>query len=415
MKRLLWSIFLSVSCFSATYAQLASWPLTSNINGTGGPGITAHPVAFGSGFSGTLDHDFGSVRASCSCVTGLRVWDWRVTGSPSLNATTAVAQNRYVEFSFTNNTGSSVTVNSFDFTSNAGFSTNCTGIATYSSLRWLIDGVHGSPQWIRNPAVCGAEQSLNINSAGTGNCTNFSRPSSAACAASGWTLSNPAVVADGQRIRFRIYIATSHSESTWRVVFGNVVINGSNPLAVTMDSFSAYCQNNQTSVYWSTASEQNASHFDLEHSRDGETWEYVKTIQASGNSNTMQYYFAQDYNNTSIAYYRLRQVDFDGAEEIHGPISVECNSDENNLVVFPNPSLGEFAVQVNSNKLLENASVVVYDISGKRILSKELNSIVGGSNTIYFNNSELVQGTYFVVVENDEEISFVPVKLLIQD
>lgn len=419
MKRLLLYVtFILFSISTLSYAQLASWPLTSNINGTGGPGITAHPVAFGSGYSspGTLQYDFNVIRASCNCLHGLRVWNWRVTGSPPLNGTTAVNQDRYVEFSFTNNTGQPVVVNSFDFTANAGFTTNCGGQGPYSYLRWMIDGVHGTPQWIRNPTGgCAAEQPLNINSGNAGACTTFSRPNSTTCGTSGWTLSNPATVANGQRIRFRVYIATNNSESTWRVVFGNVTVNGSNPLAVTLNSFSANCESNETEVNWSTESEQHASHFDLERSRDGEVWEKVSTVLASGNSTTTKNYSVTDpVHYSSTGYYRLRQVDFDGTEEIHGPIAVNCTSNENSLLVFPNPTSGEFAVEINSSEMLEGGSVVVYDISGKQLLRQDINGKLKGTNMVYFTDNNLAAGTYLVVVESETRNSFVPVKLVIQ-
>jgi len=426
MKLLLLLTLLACTFFRISIAQVASWPLTSNINGTGSPGITAHPVAFGCGYSwpstnfcnSSLLYDFGSVSGSCSCLNGLRIRNWRVQDvsgvTPSLNGTTAVNQSRYVEFSFTNNTGGDVTVNSFDFTANAGFSTNCTGTSPYSSLRWMIDGVHATPQWIRHPSACASEQSLNLNSGNAGACNNFSRPNSAACG-TGWTSSNPIIVANGQRVRFRIYIATSHSESSWRVVLGNVVINGIVPLAVTLHDFNANCESNGTEVSWSTSSEQNASHFDLQRSIDGEQWNKVATIPAAGNSTSLQNYTYTDPVRyiSSTSYYRLRQVDFDGAEEIHRTIAVDCDATENSLIVFPNPSAGEFTVEVNSTGILEDGFIGVYDLSGKQLLRQEINT-KKGTNVVYFTENNLASGTYLVVVESETKNAFKPVKLVIQ-
>lgn len=413
MKKTL--ILLSFHLFtSLLYSQLANWPLTSDLNGTGGPGITVHPVAFGSGYSspGTLQYNFG---ANCGC-TGLRIWNWRVTGSPSLNGATAVSQNRYVEFSFTNNTGSNLTISSFSFTGNGGFSSNCGATSPYASIRWLIDGhaTYGAPQWIRNsnsaPSLCGAEHSLALTG---GTCYTYSRPGTGC--SDGWRPANPIVLANGERIRFRLYVATTYDQNTWMVTLNNISINGANPLAVTLNAFSASCDNRGTEVNWSTESEQNASHFDVERSRDGEVWEKAATVLANGNSHTTRYYKVEDpVRYISTGYYRLRQFDYSGEEQIYGPIVVNCNSSDNGIVVFPNPSSGNFAVEITSEDVLEGVVLVVYDLSGKRLLRREVGEQLKGTNLVYFSDEELVKGTYLVSIETEATNNFTPVKLIIR-
>ena len=79
-----------------------------------------------------------------------------------------------------------------------------------------------------------------------------------------------------------------------------------------------------------TSSEQNTSHFNLQKSRDGETWETVVTLNAAGNSNTQIDYDVVDYKvDPIINYYRLQQYDNDGVYETFGPISIN-NTDLGN-------------------------------------------------------------------------------------
>lgn len=398
------------------YSQLANWPLTSNLNGTGGPGITVHPVSFGSGYSspGTLQYNFGT---NCGC-TGLRIWNWRVTGSPapSLNGATAVSQNRYVEFSFTNNTGSNLTISSFSFTGNGGFASNCSATSPYASIRWLIDGnaTYAAPQWIRNtnsaPSLCGAEHSLALTG---GACYTYTRPGTGC--SDGWRPANPIVLANGERVRFRLYVATTNDQNTWMVTLNNVSINGANPLAVTLSSFNAGCEGTGTDVHWSTESERNASHFDLERSRDGEVWETAATVPANGNSYTTRHYSVKDpvhYVNTG--YYRLRQVDYSGEEQVYGPVVVNWSSTDDRFVVFPNPASESFAVEISSNNTLEEVSAVVYDLNGKPLLRQSAGSNLKGVNRIYFSDKQLAKGTYLIVVETPSKNNFVPEKLIIQ-
>lgn len=113
-------------------------------------------------------------------------------------------------------------------------------------------------------------------------------------------------------------------------------------------------------------------------------------------------------------YYRLKQTDYDGKSEYFPPIIVNCNSDENSMIVYPNPSNGEFAVKVNSSDDLEGAAIAVYDMSGKRLIRQNLNDKAKGTNMLYFSNTQLAPGTYLLVVESEMKNTFKPVKLVIQ-
>ena len=69
-----------------------------------------------------------------------------------------------------------------------------------------------------------------------------------------------------------------------------------NPLPVELVSFSGACNDGLVELIWETASEYNSSHFDVENSRDGITWDVVKTIEAAGNSNELLTYGYNDVN-----------------------------------------------------------------------------------------------------------------------
>jgi hypothetical protein len=65
---------------------------------------------------------------------------------------------------------------------------------------------------------------------------------------------------------------------------------------------------------WSTASERNASYFEVEVTPNGLDWESIGTIAATGFSEETVYYQMQHENpKKSINYYRLNQYDFNGA------------------------------------------------------------------------------------------------------
>lgn len=92
---------------------------------------------------------------------------------------------------------------------------------------------------------------------------------------------------------------------------------------------------------------------------------------------------------------------------------LQCTSNENNLVVYPNPSNGDFSVEVNSVEPLQEAAVVVYDISGKQVQRREINHSMVGSNMISFSNTKMEKGAYLIVIESKNKNNFKPEKLVI--
>lgn len=411
MKKLTVVVFLFCCIYGYIRAQpIASWSLASDGSPTSvGPGITANPMVLG---SGVIDGGFNQTHCGC---TGRVIRGWN-QGSTAI--ATAQTNGHWVEFSFTVDPGAQpVQVSNFQFTAGAGLTSNC-NTASQFAIRWHtsyspeIFHVSRTPPCavlLRNlPGVANGCATYNTNYASSGTCSGTS-----------WGAGNytsfPITVNPGQTIYFRIIVGSTHNENNWRVAFRDVSFEGSNPLSVTLNSFNGNCLGNGTEVSWSTASEQNASHFDLERSRDGQVWEKVSTVPASENSTMLKTYSVHDpVRFSSVGYYRLRQVDFDGGSEIHGPVIVNCDSDDNSLIVFPNPSTGEFSVEINSSETLEESSVVVYDLSGKQLLRQQVNVKLKGTNMVYFADSNLAKGTYLVAVESKTKNNFIPVKLIIQ-
>jgi predicted RNA-binding protein with TRAM domain len=176
---------------------------------------------------------------------------------------------------------------------------------------------------------------------------------------------------------------------------------GSNqPLPVELLSFNASCLENQTVLTWQTASEHNASHFDIEKSTDGTNWRVIGQVQAAGNSTELLSYNFVD-NDKSNAYYRLNQLDIDGKNEYFGPISSSCESGKFKFLTSPNPSNSQFNLQIYSN-VNESVNIEIQDLNGKVVQVKQLN-VQNGIN-IYLIHSDCPQGVYYIrlVRENNE-------------
>ena len=106
------------------------------------------------------------------------------------------------------------------------------------------------------------------------------------------------------------------------------------PVELTQFEGLSYLQFNL--IKWSTASEQNSSHFVLESSVDGENWIKITNKVAAGNSTENITYSHIDYNLNSLTYYRLQQFDIDGKFKTYGPILVTKTITEKKIVKYVN-------------------------------------------------------------------------------
>lgn len=110
-------------------------------------------------------------------------------------------------------------------------------------------------------------------------------------------------------------------------------------LPVSLTSFNAYATDKQTvSVQWQTTQERNSSHFIVERSADLQTFTTIAQLDAAGTTDIpRQYEFTDLSPLLSLNYYRLTQIDTDGAMQRYRPVAVRLTPV---CSVYPNPSDG---------------------------------------------------------------------------
>lgn len=107
------------------------------------------------------------------------------------------------------------------------------------------------------------------------------------------------------------------------------------PLPVTLLHFDGYQYERGVMLEWATASESNSSYFRVErgYTRNDMDplniiWKYVGSVNASGYSQDERTYSLFDRHPLSgVSYYRLRQIDVDGSEQVFNVIAVTVKSD----------------------------------------------------------------------------------------
>lgn len=158
---------------------------------------------------------------------------------------------------------------------------------------------------------------------------------------------------------------------------------------VELLSFEVQSNRTDATLRWQTATELNNSHFDIERSLDGINWRPIGQVDGHINSSSLKSYSYVDKligNSTSIAYYRLKQVDFDGQFSYSPERVVGFAKDDAVVNIFPNPVQNILYLKVENDI---ETQVEIYNIFG---------AIVHRSDKQIIDVGDLAQGTYVVRV-----------------
>jgi hypothetical protein len=180
------------------------------------------------------------------------------------------------------------------------------------------------------------------------------------------------------------------------------------PLPVELSLFTANCNNNLVHINWQTETEINNDYFILEKSLDLENFETVTIVEGAGNSNKQIEYQYVDNLKTSASeiYYRLSQVDFDGAKKVFPIIGVNCEQESDkkpSFVVYPNPNHGKFYV----HKIFGNPNHVlleIFDEFGRLVFSQQVSN-EAFSTPLSLDLHKLKPAVYHLKITADNTIS----------
>ncbi|MFC2111583.1 C25 family cysteine peptidase, partial [Bacteroidota bacterium] len=118
------------------------------------------------------------------------------------------------------------------------------------------------------------------------------------------------------------------------------------PLPIELISFKAEFNGQTVELNWVTASEVNNNSFSIERSIDAETFIEINNVPGAGTSNSIVEYNAIDvFPFDGIAYYRLKQTDYNGNSDYSKTITVNSSqSDELKIVRIIDNSNGSLSV-----------------------------------------------------------------------
>lgn len=169
-----------------------------------------------------------------------------------------------------------------------------------------------------------------------------------------------------------------------------------NPVPVEMVSFKANTSGNIVTLEWTTATEVNNAGFAVERSEDNISFSKVGFVQGKGTTQEYQNYFYSD--NVSGAgkyYYRLRQTDFDGTEDISVVVEAEISTPDEYVLAqnYPNP----FNPSTTISFALPQSSAIIltlYNAAGETVREIAKGQYEAGYHSLVVNASDLSSGVY---------------------
>lgn len=183
-------------------------------------------------------------------------------------------------------------------------------------------------------------------------------------------------------------------------------------LPVTWSSFTAATTNNTIQLKWSTASELNNSHFDIERASADGQFHTIGSVNGNGTTQAISNYLFTDTEPlNAVAYYRIKQTDFNGDFDYSITIKVDGKT-TTPISVWPT-LLKDNNTTIKINNISENASIHLIDATGKEV--NGLNSLATASETVTLslqNGHNNLSGFYFLyITDNNKTTSF---KILVQ-
>ncbi len=173
-------------------------------------------------------------------------------------------------------------------------------------------------------------------------------------------------------------------------------------LPVELLDFTGYANGAVNDLKWTTATEINNSHFEIESSKDGLNFRNIGTVEGNGNSSIEIEYDFTDERPHLVTYYRLKQVDFDGTFSYSDVIKIVRKTTSIAIEnVFPSPTRGNTTVQFIGARDAE-VTISVIDVVG-RTHSSQLFQAIEGENQTEIDFSSFASGIYFIMLETNDQ------------
>jgi hypothetical protein len=184
----------------------------------------------------------------------------------------------------------------------------------------------------------------------------------------------------------------------------NLRITKDFPLPIELLNFYSKCDNNETVIHWSTASEINNNFFSVERSSDGKIFTEIATVAGAENSSsTLNYSYNDNDPLAGKSFYRITQTDYNGESQTFAPVSVNCSGEVDfDFTVISLITNGEIQMSV-ANTDGNNIHIVLTDIFGRQVYSRAVTNESDNYLLTLSPDHKLNPGVYFLTASSSDK------------
>jgi hypothetical protein len=172
-------------------------------------------------------------------------------------------------------------------------------------------------------------------------------------------------------------------------------------IPVELTTLKGYAKGSVNILNWATASERNNREFAIERSMNGVDFHHIGSVKGNGNSAIAQNYDFTDNTpplpTTSgsaisiTAYYRLRQVDFDGRETVSKAFAISREGKgQVKLKLYPSVTEGNLSIETDA-------------VSDYQVMNLFGQVVVRGKAATTIDVSSLSNGQYILKIGSEQE------------
>jgi hypothetical protein len=178
------------------------------------------------------------------------------------------------------------------------------------------------------------------------------------------------------------------------------VTNGNGiALPVRLIAFDAINRNKDVLLKWQTSNEINALKFEVERSKDANSFTSIGSLPANNTTGNHQYQLIDIFPQSGISFYRLKMIDIDGSFVYSDVITVNRTEVAKGFTLYPNP------VTTYTNLYFNNTTspktIQLFDANGKLIQRIQ---IPRGQQIFKLNTANLSSGLYSIQLMEDGKL-----------
>ena len=164
-------------------------------------------------------------------------------------------------------------------------------------------------------------------------------------------------------------------------------------LPLELASFTGRMEDYSNILNWTTLTEKNVQSHIIERAANGIDWLEIGRLGGQMDTQMPVHYTFEDPAPPARAFYRLRSVDYDGAENLSAAIALTRENEAFGVLnLFPSPAKDQLTVQFNSLKE-EAVTLRVMNPAGRQVLQQHIEA-ASGLNELRLALQDLPAGIY---------------------